>query len=35
MCPATQTAEMFVPSHLLPDHVREELTLMDLYQFLP
>lgn len=34
MCPAKQTAEMFVPSHLLPDDVREEMTVADLLQFL-
>jgi isopenicillin-N N-acyltransferase like protein len=34
MCPATQSAEMFVPSHLLPDDVREEMTPADLLQFL-
>ncbi|MFO0826365.1 MAG: C45 family peptidase [Gemmataceae bacterium] len=33
MCPATQTAEMFVPSHLLPDDVREDLTVADLLRF--
>jgi hypothetical protein len=34
MCPATQTAEMFVPSHLLPDDVQEEMKLADLLIFL-
>ena len=34
MCPATQAVEMFVPSHLLPDHVREEMTPADLFRFL-
>jgi hypothetical protein len=34
MCPATQTAEMFVPTHLLSDDVQEEMTVADLLQFL-
>ncbi len=34
MCPATQKVEMFVPSHLLPDHVREEMAAADLFRFL-
>jgi isopenicillin-N N-acyltransferase-like protein len=34
LCPATRTAEMFVPSHLLPDDVREEMTPADLLGFL-
>jgi hypothetical protein len=34
MCPATQSAEMFVPSHLLPDDVRDEVTPADLLGFL-
>lgn len=34
MCPTTQSAEMFVPSHLLPEDVREEMTVADLYRFL-
>jgi hypothetical protein len=34
MCPATQSAEMFVPSHLLPDDVREEMSVADLLRFL-
>ena len=33
MCPAAQTAEMFVPSHLLPETVSEEMTLSDLYRY--
>ncbi|VTR95610.1 Peptidase C45 acyl-coenzyme A:6-aminopenicillanic acid acyl-transferase OS=Deinococcus maricopensis (strain DSM 21211 / LMG 22137 / NRRL B-23946 / LB-34) GN=Deima_2897 PE=4 SV=1: AAT [Gemmata massiliana] len=33
MCPATQTTEMFVPSHLLPEIVCEEMTLADLYRY--
>lgn len=33
MCPATGTAEMHVPSHLLPDDVRDEVTLADLMGF--
>jgi isopenicillin-N N-acyltransferase-like protein len=34
MCPATQAAEMFVPSHLLPDDVREEMTPADLLRYM-
>ena len=34
LCPATQAAEMFVPSHLLPDDVREEMTPADLLRFM-
>lgn len=34
MCPAMQSAEMFVPSHLLPDDVREQVTPADLLGFL-
>lgn len=34
MCPAMQRAEMFVPSHLLPDDVHEEMTAADLIRFL-
>ncbi len=33
-CPAKQTAEMFVPSHLLPDDVRQEMTASDLLRML-
>lgn len=33
MCPAAQSAEMFVPSDLLPDEVQEEMTAEDLRQF--
>ncbi len=34
MCPATQFAEMYVPSRLLPDSVQDEMTVADLLQFL-
>jgi isopenicillin-N N-acyltransferase-like protein len=34
MCPATQSAEMFVPSDLLPDELQEEMTVADLLRFL-
>jgi len=34
VCPATQSAEMFVPSHLLPESVRDEMTVADLMRFL-
>lgn len=30
MCPARRSVEMFVPSHLLPDDVREEMSVADL-----
>ncbi|VTT96677.1 Peptidase C45 acyl-coenzyme A:6-aminopenicillanic acid acyl-transferase OS=Deinococcus maricopensis (strain DSM 21211 / LMG 22137 / NRRL B-23946 / LB-34) GN=Deima_2897 PE=4 SV=1: AAT [Gemmataceae bacterium] len=33
MCPATQAAAMYVPSHLLPDSVQETVTAADLFQF--
>ena len=33
MCPATQTAEMFVPSHLLSADYREELSIAELIGF--
>jgi isopenicillin-N N-acyltransferase-like protein len=33
MCPATQAAVMYVPSHLLPDSVQETVTAADLFQF--
>ncbi|MCE9566253.1 MAG: hypothetical protein K8U57_29880 [Planctomycetes bacterium] len=33
MCPAMQSAEMFVPSHLLPESVRDEMTVADLLRF--
>jgi isopenicillin-N N-acyltransferase like protein len=34
LCPARQSAEMFVPSDLLPDEVQEEMTVADLMRFL-
>ncbi|MBA4188287.1 MAG: hypothetical protein C0467_09805 [Planctomycetaceae bacterium] len=33
MCPATQSAGMFVPSHLLPESVCDEMTVADLLRF--
>ena len=34
MCPATQTVEMYVPSHLLPDDVKECVTTADLFRLI-
>jgi hypothetical protein len=34
MCPATQTAEMYVPSQLLSDEIEDHITTADLFRFI-
>lgn len=34
MCPATQSAERYVPSHLLAEDVEEQVTTADLFQLI-